>query len=220
MRKVAVIIFSGGLDSYTLLKNLQTKPDLEIHALSVNYGQRHAKELEYAKKVCEEEGLPHKVINLEGLKSALFASSLTSNEKIPHGHYEDETMKQTVVPNRNAILLMIAAGYAISIGASQIYVGVHTGDHAIYPDCRPEFIEAINKVLAIANYVPIKVIAPYIYHSKIEIAEIGLALNLDYGKAWTCYEGNEKACGKCGACQERLEAIKLSGATDTMEYEK
>lgn len=221
----AVVILSGGMDSYTLLKELQHDAKFELHAISVNYGQKHAVELEFAKTVCKEEGIPHRIIDLSSLKSLLAASALTSDQDVPHGHYEDENMKQTVVPNRNAILITIAAGYAITIGASYVFTGVHAGDHAIYPDCRPEFITKMDAVLQIANYERVNLEAPFLYMTKGQIAAIGAELGLDYGKAWTCYDpqtigtdGRIVACGKCGACQERLEAMRESGATDTMEY--
>jgi 7-cyano-7-deazaguanine synthase len=128
-------------------------------------------------------------------------------------------MKQTVVPNRNMILLSLAVGYAVSLDANEVYYGAHSGDHAIYPDCRPEFVHRMNDVCGIANYTPVKIMTPYIDDSKTAILTDGLKMGLDYSQTWTCYNGREKACGKCGACEERLEAFSENNATDPLEYE-
>ena len=128
-------------------------------------------------------------------------------------------MKSTVVPNRNMILLSLAIGYAVSLGADEVYYGAHSGDHAIYPDCRPIFVAKMNEVSAIANYEDVRIITPYLHQSKIEILADGLAMGLDYGETWTCYNGRDKACGKCGSCVERLEAFKKNNSVDPLEYE-
>ncbi len=206
-----VLIFSGGMDSTTLLYDL-IRRDKEIYALSINYNQRHKKELEYAKKTTKKLNINHKIIDLSVLSDILQGSALTTpNISVPEGHYEDENMKMTVVPNRNMIFLSLAIGYAISIKAKKIYYGAHKGDHAIYPDCRPEFIEAIKKVAQLVDYEPIEIYAPYLYIDKGDIAKIGKKLNVDYSLTWTCYKGKDKACGVCGSCTERLEAFKKAG---------
>lgn len=146
-------------------------------------------------------------------------SALTTDAPVPEGHYAEESMKQTVVPNRNMILLSIASAYALSIGAETVYFGAHSGDHAIYPDCRLPFVEAMNDTLQLGNYDRVTVHAPFLDLTKTDIAHIGKNLGIDYTNAWTCYNGRLKACGKCGACVERREAIRDSGATDHMEYE-
>ena len=146
-------------------------------------------------------------------------SSLTDNIDIPEGHYEAENMKSTVVPNRNMILLSLAVGYAVSVGAGQVYYGAHSGDHAIYPDCRPEFVKKMSDVCQIANYESVEIFSPYLEVSKTAILTDGLEMGLDYSDTWTCYNGREKACGKCGACQERLEAFRDNNATDPILYE-
>ena len=138
---------------------------------------------------------------------------------IPEGHYESANMKSTVVPNRNMILLSLAIGYAVDIGASKVFYGAHSGDHAIYPDCRPDFVHAMNKVAKLANYEPVDIVTPYLNTDKSEILADGLKMGLDYGKTWTCYNGREKACGKCGSCVERLEAFELNNTTDPLAYE-
>ncbi|WP_026375489.1 7-cyano-7-deazaguanine synthase QueC [Aestuariibacter salexigens] len=218
MTQKAVVIFSGGMDSFTVLHKAH-KQGLELFALSFNYGQRHKKELDYAARVCAELNISHKVVDITAINTLLAGSALTDDVDVPEGHYEEPSMKQTVVPNRNMILLSLAVGYAVSIRAPQVYYGAHSGDHAIYPDCRPEFVEKMNQVCAIANYESVEILSPYLYQDKIDILRDGLAMGLDYAKTWTCYNGREKACGKCGACQERLEAFTANQATDPLEYE-
>lgn len=207
MTEKVVVIYSGGMDSFTVL-NRALKDGKHVYALSFDYGQKHVKELECAAKVCESLNVPHKIIDITAINQLLAGSSLTDDIDIPEGHYEDDNMKSTVVPNRNMILLSLAVGYAVSVEASQVYYGAHSGDHAIYPDCRPEFVEKMNDVCQIANYEPVEIYSPYLHVSKIDILTDGLNMGLDYSDTWTCYNGREKACGKCGACQERLEAFE------------
>ncbi|WP_432459180.1 MULTISPECIES: 7-cyano-7-deazaguanine synthase QueC [unclassified Agarivorans] len=218
MKEKAVVIYSGGMDSYTVLhKTLQQ--GLQAYALSFNYGQRHLKELDFAKNVCSDLAIDHKIVDISSINQLLAGSSLTSDIDIPEGNYQEESMKSTVVPNRNMILLSLAIAYAVSIGAKKVFYGAHSGDHAIYPDCRPEFVKKMNDVSLIANYQAVEVISPYLELSKVEILADGLAMKLDYSKTWTCYNGREQACGKCGACQERLEAFHLNQVTDPIDYE-
>lgn len=218
MPNKVVVIYSGGMDSFTVLhKAVQAGHD--VYALSFNYGQRHVKELQCAAQVCQELGIKHKIVDISAINQLLAGSSLTDDIEIPEGHYAADNMKSTVVPNRNMILLSLAVGYAVSLGASQVYYGAHSGDHFIYPDCRPEFVQKMHDVCQIANYEPVDIISPYLQQTKIEILADGLAMGLDYAKTWTCYNGREKACGKCGSCQERLEAFNLNNATDPLPYE-
>jgi 7-cyano-7-deazaguanine synthase len=219
MPNKVVVIYSGGMDSFTVLhKAVQAGHD--VYALSFNYGQRHVKELQCAAQVCQELGIKHKIVDISAINQLLAGSSLTDDIDIPEGHYAADNMKSTVVPNRNMILLSLAVGYAVSLGASQVYYGAHSGDHFIYPDCRPEFVQKMHDVCQIANYEPIDIISPYLAKTKIEILADGLAMGLDYSKTWTCYNGREKACGKCGSCQERLEAFTLNNVTDPLPYEQ
>ncbi|MBT0584800.1 7-cyano-7-deazaguanine synthase QueC [Alteromonas oceanisediminis] len=218
MIKPAVVVYSGGMDSYTVLHKA-LRSGAPVHAVSFNYGQRHAKELVVAASVCEALGVVHKVVDITSINQLLAGSSLTSDIDIPEGHYEEDSMKSTVVPNRNMILLSLAVGYAVSISADKVYYGAHSGDHAIYPDCRPEFVEKMNAVCAIANYDAIEIITPYLNVSKTDILRDGLNMGLDYQHTWTCYNGREKACGVCGACQERLEAFAENKAIDPLIYE-
>ncbi|MHA1732989.1 MAG: 7-cyano-7-deazaguanine synthase QueC [Promethearchaeota archaeon] len=216
--EVAVLILSGGMDSTTLLYDLLSR-GLDVWALSIDYGQRHGRELRAARSTCEKLGIPHQVVDLSGVSEVMKGSSLTDDVPVPHGHYEEETMKQTVVPSRNLIFLSVASAYAISVGAEVVYYGAHGGDHAIYPDCRPVFIDKVNEVLAVANYEPVRVEAPYVGIDKVGILRRGLELGVDYSLTWTCYEGKEKACGKCGSCVERLEAFRENGVEDPLPYE-
>ncbi|TDR15046.1 7-cyano-7-deazaguanine synthase QueC [Marinomonas communis] len=218
MSNKAVVVYSGGMDSYTVLHTALAEGK-EVYALSFNYGQRHSKELDVAAAVCAKHGIPHKVVDISAINSLMAGSSLTSEIDIPEGHYAEESMKNTVVPNRNMVLLSMAIAYAVSLEAPEVYYGAHSGDHHIYPDCRPEFVHAMNAVSKIANYEPVEIVTPFLNNSKGEILAAGLAINLDYSDTWTCYNGREKACGKCGACNERLEAFTEQGVTDPLNYE-
>jgi 7-cyano-7-deazaguanine synthase len=213
-----LVIFSGGMDSFTVL-NLAVTQGLEVYALSFDYGQRHKKELDYASRACAELNVHHKIVDISAINQLIGGSSLTSDIEVAEGHYAEESMKSTVVPNRNMILLSMAVGYAVSLKATQVFYGAHSGDHAIYPDCRPEFVHKMNDVCAIANYEAVEIVTPYLEVSKIDILTAGLKMGLDYGKTWTCYNGREKACGKCGACQERLEAFEKNNIKDPLSYE-
>ncbi|WP_406663602.1 7-cyano-7-deazaguanine synthase QueC [Gallaecimonas sp. GXIMD1310] len=213
----AVVIYSGGMDSYTVLH--QALADgMTVHALSFNYGQRHVKELDVARRVTTALGIAHDVVDISAIQGLISNSALTSDADMPHGHYAEASMKQTVVPNRNMILLSLAIGKAVSIGAGKVYYGAHGGDHAIYPDCRPEFVAAMNNVAGIANYEPVTIETPFLHASKGDILGVGLKLGLDYSQTWTCYEGGDAACGRCGACQERLEAFREYGLDDPLPY--
>ncbi|MGK0499805.1 MAG: 7-cyano-7-deazaguanine synthase [Oceanicoccus sp.] len=215
-----VVIYSGGMDSFTIL-NQAIAAGHDVFAVSFNYGQRHDKELGYAAAVTKELGIVHNIIDITAMQSLMSNSSLmaASEEQIPEGHYAAENMKSTVVPNRNMILIALAIGYAVNEGAEQVWYGAHAGDHTIYPDCRPEFVDAMAKASLLANFEPIAVVAPYQNGDKIDILRDGLAMGLDYGKTWTCYNGRELACGKCGSCVERLEAFSENNATDPLTYE-
>ncbi|MGB0986566.1 MAG: 7-cyano-7-deazaguanine synthase QueC [Pseudoalteromonas spongiae] len=218
MSQKVVVIYSGGMDSYTVL-NKAIRQGYEVYALSFDYGQRHVKELKVAADVCAELNISHKVVDISAINQLIGGSSLTDDIDVPEGHYEEESMKSTVVPNRNMILLSLAVGYAVSLKANKVFYGAHSGDHAIYPDCRPEFVQKMDDVCRIANYEEIEIVSPYLNNTKIEILTDGLNMGLDYSKTWTCYNGREKACGKCGACQERLEAFELNQASDPLPYE-
>ena len=212
-----IVVYSGGLDSFTLL-NEAIRSGKDVSSLSFDYGQKHNKELHFVEKFCAQESIDSKIVNVSSIKELFQGSSLTDEIDIPKGHYEDDSMKSTVVPNRNMILISLALGYAVTKEAEEVWFGAHAGDHAIYPDCRPEFVEKMDAVARIANYSPIAVKAPYIAMSKTEILAIGLNMQLDYGLTWTCYEGKELACGSCGACHERLESFAANNVIDPIKY--
>jgi len=212
-----IVVYSGGLDSFTLL-NEAIRSGKDVSALSFDYGQKHNKELDCVEKFCAQESIDSKIVDVSSIKELFQGFSLTDEIDIPKGHYEDDSMKSTVVPNRNMILISMALGYAVTKEAEEVWFGAHAGDHAIYPDCRPEFVEKMDAVARIANYSPIAVKAPYIAMSKTEILAIGLNMQLDYGLTWTCYEGKELACGSCGACHERLESFAANNVIDPIKY--
>ncbi len=219
MKETVVVIYSGGMDSFTLLHKALAEGHA-VHALSFNYGQRHVRELDCARTVCESLGIPHRVIDIRALSEVMAGSALTGEVEVPEGHYEEDSMKSTVVPNRNMILLSLATGYAVTVEAQAVWFGAHGGDHAIYPDCRPEFMEKMDAVCRVANYQPVAIAAPYIRADKGEILAEGLAMGLDYSHTWTCYNGRDKACGRCGSCVERLEAFASNGLRDPLPYEE
>jgi 7-cyano-7-deazaguanine synthase len=219
-------ILSGGLDSTTMVYQLREQALEFTSFVSFNYGQRHKKELDFAKATAGKLGVKHHLIDLwsSGLTGALApsGSALISDAPVPEGHYAEENMKATVVPNRNMTMISIAGGIAVAEGAQFVAVGVHSGDHAVYPDCRPEFIRAASIALYKGNQGFGKlawdpVLAPYIYQTKTDIAECALRLGVPLEETWSCYKGGEIHCGKCGTCVERLEAIdearlRLGGA--------
>lgn len=214
-----VVIYSGGMDSFTVLHRA-LREGLTVHALSFDYGQRHARELDTARQVCSTLGIPHQVVDIRAIHSLIDNSALTNSAlEMPQGDYAADNLRDTVVPNRNMILLSLAIAKAVNIGAGRVDYGAHGGDHVLYPDCRPEFVEAMNQVAGIANFEPVTLHAPYLSSCKADILREGLAMNLDYRHTWTCYEGRELACGVCGSCCERLAAFAANGVTDPLEYD-
>ncbi|MEG3755296.1 7-cyano-7-deazaguanine synthase QueC [Psychromonas arctica] len=219
MSKKVVVIYSGGMDSYTVLHKA-IEEGLTPFALTFDYGQRHVKEIQIASEVCESLAINHKIIDITAINQLIGGSSLTdSSIEVATGDYDNNNMVNTVVPNRNMILLSLAVGYAVSIGAEKVYYGAHSGDHEIYPDCRPIFVEKMNEVAAVANYEKTEIHSPYLKSDKVGILKDGLRMGLDYSKTWTCYNGREKACGECGSCKERLEAFAKNGLSDPISYE-
>lgn len=220
-----VLILSGGMDSATLLWKAVEDGYREIFAMSFNYGQRHVKELECAKKLCElcPEVVSHKIFPLDILKQFNPQSSLTSDVAVPEGHYTHPSMTKTVVGNRNMLMLTLAHTYALALGADAIAYGCHNGDAAIYPDCRPAFVDSMKQTLFLSNdgafdKIP-TLYTPFLDTDKTGILTEGLRLGVPYEHTWTCYNGREKACGKCGSCQERLEAFTLNNVQDPVPYE-
>lgn len=217
MKKVLCII-SGGMDSVTMLHHLKASGH-DVCGISFNYGQRHKKELEYARSACESVGASWEVCDLSNLTPLLARSALTNDEiNVPHGHYAAESMKATVVPNRNMIMLAVATGYAITLECDAVAYGAHFGDHAIYPDCRKEFADALNEAIKLCDWQSLELIRPFVEIDKTEIARIGGRLGIDYSKTWSCYEGQDIHCGKCGTCIERREALRDAGVKDPTVY--
>ncbi|MDY4401155.1 MAG: 7-cyano-7-deazaguanine synthase QueC [Prevotella sp.] len=215
--KNSVIIVSGGMDSITLLYDHKDEIALGI---SFDYGSNHnAREIPFAKMHCERLGIKHITINLDFMHLYFKSSLLDGAEAIPEGHYADDNMKSTVVPFRNGIMLSIAIGIAESNNLDQVFIANHGGDHTIYPDCRPEFINAIDAAATAGTYNNVKVVAPYTKITKSDIARIGKKLGIDYTETWSCYKGGEVHCGKCGTCVERKEALAEAGIEDKTIYE-
>jgi 7-cyano-7-deazaguanine synthase len=215
----ALVLFSGGLDSTVLAAQLRAD-GIETRLLSIDYGQRHAKELDMAEKIAQALGLPHRILRLPDLGPLLGGSSLTDDQvELPEGHYAEESMKATVVPNRNMILLSLAGGHALSIGFNTIAYAAHAGDHTIYPDCRPEFADAMEKALGLADWQNLNLHRPFVNFSKEELVRTGNELGAPLELTWSCYAGREKHCGKCGTCVERIEAFALAKVEDPTEYE-
>lgn len=215
--KNSAIIVSGGMDSITLLYDHKDEIALGI---SFDYGSNHnAREIPFAKMHCERLGIKHITINLDFMHQYFKSSLLDGAEAIPEGHYADDNMKSTVVPFRNGIMLAIAIGIAESNNLDQVFIANHGGDHTIYPDCRSEFINAIDAAATAGTYNNVKVIAPYTKITKSDIARIGKRLGIDYTETWSCYKGGEVHCGKCGTCVERKEALAEAGIEDKTIYE-
>ena len=216
MTKDSLIIVSGGMDSITLLYD---RKDSIALALSFDYGSNHnSREIPYAQLHCQRLGIRHIVIPLDFMHQYFTSSLLEGAEAIPDGHYADENMKSTVVPFRNGIMLSVAIGIAESNGLKKVLIANHGGDHAIYPDCRPDFISAINKAAMSGTYLNVEVDAPYTNISKTDIARRGAALGIDYSETWSCYKGGAVHCGSCGTCVERKEALHDAGIDDKTEY--
>ncbi|WP_232385637.1 7-cyano-7-deazaguanine synthase QueC [Methanoregula boonei] len=214
----AVLILSGGMDSTTLLYDLIDQ-GYEVSAITFDYHQKHKKEIACAQKTCAKLSIPHKIVNLSVLNDLAPSSLTRADRDVPEGHYAEESMKQTVVPNRNMVFLSLAASYAIGIGAGHLFYAAHAGDHAIYPDCRPVFVSAMSTAFHLCDWNDLVLQVPYLMLSKGDIAKKGIGLGVDYANTWSCYKGKERSCGKCGACTERLEAFREAGAADPLEYE-
>ena len=214
----AVVLFSGGLDSTVLASHLLSQ-GAEVRLLSIDYGQRHAKELAHGEALAKHMNLPRKTLLLPDLGDLLKGSSLTDDSiKLPEGHYAEESMKSTVVPNRNMILLALAGGYALSSGFDTIAYAAHAGDHFIYPDCRPEFAEAMEKALGLADWNDLRLYRPFVDMTKADLVRLGTEFGTPLEMTWSCYAGMDVHCGKCGTCVERKEAFELAKIHDPTKY--
>jgi 7-cyano-7-deazaguanine synthase len=215
-----IVICSGGLDSVSLAYKVAAEHEL-MSLLSFDYGQRHRKELNYAATCAERLGVPHQIIDISATGRHLSGSALTDDVAVPEGHYAEETMKATVVPNRNAIMLAIAFGVAAAVKADAVAAAVHGGDHFIYPDCRPGFIDAFQTMQnhALEGYANVTLYTPYVTISKADIVTDGTKNGTPFVETWSCYKGGERHCGRCGTCVERREAFHLAGVSDPTDYE-
>ena len=215
--KDAVIILSGGMDSVTMLHEYASQIAL---ALTFDYGANHAqREIHFAQLHCRQLGIPHLIIPLDFMHRHFRSSLLSGAQDIPEGHYEDENMKSTVVPFRNGIMLSIACGIAESHDLSRVMIANHGGDHAIYPDCREDFIRSMSHAMQDGTYAHIRIDAPYTNLTKTDIAQHGKLMGLDYSQTWSCYKGGDRHCGRCGTCVERREALREADIEDNTEYE-
>jgi 7-cyano-7-deazaguanine synthase len=220
MKKRSVIILSGGIDSAVLLHTLFAEGQ-DVTALTFSYNQRHRKEVEYARRTAERLKVSWLCIDAEKVFAALRGDSALMNEKlqVPHGHFAAEPMKGTVVPNRNMIFLAIAIGHAVSEKRSVVYYGAHAGDHTIYPDCRPEFVETMQRAAKLCDWQKIELCAPFLHWSKGKVVAEGSKLGVNFLETWTCYEGGQIHCGQCGSCNERKEAFRAAGVADPTAYQ-
>ena len=216
-----ILTYSGGLDSTVLLYWLRAQGH-EVRCLSVNYAQRHKKELTHAAAICKLLGVEHRIADLSNLGFLFAGSSQTSADiAVPEGHYAEESMKQTVVPNRNMVLLSLATAWAVATKSEAVAYAAHMGDHAIYPDCRPEFAEAMSDAMRLCDERPIKMLRPFLYPvpmDKTAIVKLGAELKVPFELTWSCYVGGDKHCGRCGTCRERVESFQLAGVADPTEY--
>jgi 7-cyano-7-deazaguanine synthase len=215
-----LVVCSGGLDSVTLAHKVAVEQRL-IHLVSFDYGQRHRKELESARSCAARLGVTHDVIDITDLGRRLTGSALTDGATVPDSHYAEETMRVTVVPNRNAIMLSIAFGVAMVMRADAVAAAVHGGDHFIYPDCRPLFVEAFSTMerAALDGLANIAFATPFLRWSKADIVREGARLGVPLAETWSCYKGGARHCGRCGTCVERREAFHLAGVDDPTSYD-
>lgn len=215
--KDSVIVVSGGMDSVTLL--YEKKDEIAL-GISFDYGSNHNhNELPLAALHCQRLGIEHVVVPLGFMHQYFKSSLLESGESIPDGSYDEENMKSTVVPFRNGVMLAVAAGIAESNGLTKVLIANHGGDHTIYPDCRPEFIAAMDAAVEAGTFARVRVVAPYTNISKADIARRGRALGIDYAETWSCYKGGHVHCGTCGTCVERKEALREAGIEDNTPYQ-
>ena len=204
------------MDSTTLLYEYQERIAI---AVSFDYGSNHnAKEIKCAEIHCDRLGITHMVIPLDFIRRYFRSSLLDGAEAIPEGSYDDENMRSTVVPFRNGIMLAVAVGMAESNGLQYVMMANHAGDHTIYPDCRPSFVDAFDRAAEAGTYNGVRLLSPYVNMTKGEIAKRGSQLGIDYAETWSCYKGEEKHCGRCGTCVERREALAEAGIDDPTEY--
>jgi len=214
-----LVICSGGLDSVSLAYKVAAEHDL-LGLISFDYGQRHRKELDFAARTAQALGVPHDLLDLSQIGAHLSGSALTDDLDVPDGHYAEDTMKVTVVPNRNAIMLAVAFGVAAARQADAVAAAVHGGDHFIYPDCRPEFIDAFQAMQdrALDGYAQVTLYTPFVHIPKSDIVTVGARHGTPFADTWSCYKGGALHCGRCGTCVERREAFHIAGVEDPTHY--
>lgn len=218
MRKKVLVLVSGGMDSVTALYEARQKYAV-LGGLSFAYGSKHNhRELPCAAWHCRQLGIPHRRIELSFVGEFFKSDLLKTGGAIPDGHYAEPTMKRTVVPFRNGIMLAVAAGYAESIGARGLVIAAHAGDHAIYPDCREDFMRPMAEAIRRGTYAGIELLRPFIGFTKAEIAARGHKFGVDFARTWSCYKGAKLHCGTCGTCVERREAFQEAGLLDPTQY--
>lgn len=218
MKLKTVVLLSGGMDSVAALYHSHAEDEV-VATISFHYGSKHNdKEIPFAKWHSEKLGIPHIVVPLSFIAEQFESDLLKKGGEIPKGHYEAKTMKATVVPFRNGIMLSIAGGYAESKQANGLVIAAHTGDHAIYPDCRKEFMDAMGDAIRFGTYAEVQLLRPFIAMDKAAIAKRGHDLGVDFSMTWSCYVGGEIHCGECGTCVERREAFMLAGIPDPTKY--
>jgi 7-cyano-7-deazaguanine synthase len=213
-----VVLCSGGMDSVTALYWARAAHAVTA-AVSFDYGAKHnARELPFAAGHAARLGLRHEVVRLDFMGRLFTSHLLQGGGAIPDGHYEAATMRQTVVPFRNAVMLAVAAGFAESIGATGVVIAAHSGDHAIYPDCREEFMRAMGDAMRRGTHAGVALLRPFIALDKAAIAAEGARLGVDFARTWSCYKGGAVHCGTCGTCVERREAFLRAGLPDPTVY--
>jgi 7-cyano-7-deazaguanine synthase len=218
----AIAIVSGGIDSCTLLYDLLNQ-NFETHALTFEYGQKHSKEIEAAKRITSKLGIDHKIIDISAVGEIINSSSLINVElsipKVPETVEHYDTLQSTIVPNRNSIFLSLAIAYAVNIGANKVFYGAHASDRGVYPDCRREFVDAFAHAerLATDNF-ELTVEAPFVNVKKSDIVRLGSKLGVPFGLTWSCYQGGGTHCGTCSSCRERKRAFIEAGIKDPTEY--
>lgn len=213
-----IVLLSGGVDSTTALYHAHRTHAI-VEALSFSYGAKHNdRELPCAQWHAKHLGVPHMTVSLDFIGDYFSSNLLKTGEAIPTGDYDEKTMRKTVVPFRNGIMLSIAAGFAESCGANALVIAAHAGDHAIYPDCRPEFMGAMENAIQLGTYARVHVQRPFITMTKAEIIQRGVELRVNFSRTWSCYVGGEMHCGICGTCLERREAFIQAGVFDSTKY--
>ncbi len=215
-----LVLLSGGVDSVTAL-HWACREHEPLAALSFRYGSNHEeRELACAEYQARVLGIPHRVIDLSSIALHLSSALLSGAAAIPSGDYEEENMRATVVPFRNGIFLSIAAGVAESCGAQGVVIAAHAGDHALYPDCREPFMQAMEQAMEQGSYAKIQLLRPFIGMSKVQIVKLGAELGVDFSQTYSCYCGGEKHCGRCSTCRERRAAFAAADVEDPTAYEK